>query len=117
MNRDAMKTIPPDPSKRHWSPSECPLAFGAVQWALELTYHEHMETTHFVMITGRPAMAMSGFTREDDDGWTVLFEQMQDGGAGAGREQKDICCDMVKRLREHREFAQELSGRGHLSVL
>ena len=39
------------------------------------------------------------------------------GVLARGESRKDICCDMVKRLREHRELAQELSGRGHLSVL
>ena len=68
MNREVVKTFRAVLSKRCRPPSEWPLAWGAVQWALNSAYRERMGTTPFQMMTGRPpATAMSVLAGEDGD--------------------------------------------------
>ena len=74
------------------------------------------------MMTGRPpATPMSVLAGKGGDAWTVeeldvSCEQMQSWVAGWVREQEDLRCDVVKRVREQRERVREVSGRGDLPV-
>ena len=111
INREVVKTFRAVFSERRRPPSEWPSA-----------YRERMGTTPFQMMTGRPpATAMSVLAGEDGDAWTVeeldvSCEQMQSWVAGWVREQEDLRRDVVKRVREQRERAREVSGRGYLPV-
>ena len=83
MNREVMETFRAVLSERRRPPSEWPLAFGAVQWALNSAYRERMRTTPFQMMTGRPsATAMSVLAGEDGDAWTV--------------EELDVSCEQIQ---------------------
>ena len=81
-----------------------------------------MGTTPFQMMTRRPpATAISVLAGDDGDAWTVeeldvSCEKMQAWVAGWVREQEDLRCDVVKRVREQQERVRELSGRGQLPV-
>ena len=53
MNREVVNTFRAVLSKRRRPPSEWPLAFGPVEWALNSAYRERMGTTPFQIMTGR----------------------------------------------------------------